>query len=232
MSTVFLSYDVPARRAVAVKILADHLAAQQEFVNRFYREARMSRLLSHPNLVHGYAYGFDKDAGHHYLILEHVDGPKALTLLDRHAKISKRRVELSFRGKGGKRLAVSIDDPKLAKIVKRCRDIPGQRLFQYSDARGRYRSVSSTDVNRYLRDTMGMPFTAKEFRAWAGSVEACVELARADSHQETGVRCTRKSAREGGVQQESAHRYQRARRLAGIHATARRGLTSLGRTDV
>src|SRR5438067_927311 len=61
MSTVFLSYDVPARRAVAVKVLADHLAGQKEFVNRFYREARYSRWLRHPNIVQGIAAGFDPE---------------------------------------------------------------------------------------------------------------------------------------------------------------------------
>ena len=61
MSTVFLSYDVPGRRAVAVKVLADHLAGQKEFVNRFYREARLSRsrYLQHPNIVRGIAAGYD-----------------------------------------------------------------------------------------------------------------------------------------------------------------------------
>lgn len=87
MSSVYLGYDPAGLRSVAVKLLAGHLAPHKQFVNRFYREARMSRLLSHPNLVHGYAYGYDKDAGHHYLILEHVDGPNALTLLDRHGPL-------------------------------------------------------------------------------------------------------------------------------------------------
>src|SRR5437868_7252894 len=65
MSTVFLSYDVPGRRAVAVKLLADHLSGQPEFVNRFYREARLSRVRHHPNIIHGYAAGYDPDANKH-----------------------------------------------------------------------------------------------------------------------------------------------------------------------
>lgn len=81
MSTVFLSYDVPGRRAVAVKILADHLASQREFVNRFYREARLSRLLYHPNIVQGLAAGYDPVAVKHYLVLEFIDGPSAHTAL-------------------------------------------------------------------------------------------------------------------------------------------------------
>lgn len=81
MSTVFLGYDVASDRPVAVKLLADHLAHSREFVNRFYREARLSRLLSHPNLVQGVAAGFDPVAGKHYLVLEYIDGPTAHSVL-------------------------------------------------------------------------------------------------------------------------------------------------------
>lgn len=87
MSTVYLSYDVPARRAVAVKVLADHLATQSEFVNRFYREARLSRLLSHENVVQGYAAGFDRESNKHYLVLEFIDGPSAHTALTRLGRL-------------------------------------------------------------------------------------------------------------------------------------------------
>src|SRR5215207_9708667 len=75
MSAVYQSYDVSADRPVAVKILADHLAGQPEFVGRFYREARLSRVLEHTNIVQGYASGFDADANKHYLVLEFIDGP-------------------------------------------------------------------------------------------------------------------------------------------------------------
>lgn len=77
MSAVYQSYDVAAERPVAVKLLADHLAGQTEFVGRFYREARLSRVLEHPNIVQGYASGYDADAGKHYLVLEYIDGPTA-----------------------------------------------------------------------------------------------------------------------------------------------------------
>ena len=83
MSSVFLSYDVAGGCPVAVKILADHLAHSREFVGRFYRGARLSRLLTHPNLIRGLAAGYDQTAGKHYLILEYVDGPTAHTALAR-----------------------------------------------------------------------------------------------------------------------------------------------------
>lgn len=81
MSTVYLSYDIAASRPVAVKLLAEHLTHSQEFVARFYREARLSRLLSHPNLVQGLAAGYDPIVARHYLILEFIDGPSAQAVL-------------------------------------------------------------------------------------------------------------------------------------------------------
>ena len=83
MSAVYLSYDVNLDAPVAVKILADHLAHSREFVNRFYREARLCRLLSHVNLVRGFAAGYDPDSAKHYLILEYVNGPTAQSALNR-----------------------------------------------------------------------------------------------------------------------------------------------------
>ena len=83
MSAVFQSYDVAAGRPVAVKLLSDHLAAQPEFVGRFYREARLSRVLEHPHIVRGFTSGFDPFANKHYLVLEYIDGPTALARLGR-----------------------------------------------------------------------------------------------------------------------------------------------------
>jgi serine/threonine-protein kinase len=77
MSAVYQSYDVNTDRPVALKLLADHLAGQPEFVGRFYREARLSRVLEHPNIVQGYASGFDSEGRKHYLVMEFIDGPTA-----------------------------------------------------------------------------------------------------------------------------------------------------------
>jgi serine/threonine protein kinase len=87
MSSVFLSYDVPGRRSVAVKLLADHLAAKVEFVNRFYREARLSRLLQHENIVQGFAAGFDRESNKHYIVLEFIDGPSSHSVLVKLGKL-------------------------------------------------------------------------------------------------------------------------------------------------
>src|SRR4051812_35136069 len=88
MSAVYQSYDVSADRPVAVKLLADHLAGQPEFVGRFYREARLSRVLEHTNIVQGYASGFDPEARKHYLVLEFIDGPTAHGALTRLGRLS------------------------------------------------------------------------------------------------------------------------------------------------
>jgi DNA topoisomerase-1 len=103
------------------------------------------------------------------------------TLLDRHAKINRGAVVLAFRGKGGKPYRVSVRDRKLANIVQRCRDVPGQRLFQYVDAQGARQCVSSGDVNEYVRGAMGAGFTAKTFRTWIASVHALSELRAIDA---------------------------------------------------
>jgi DNA topoisomerase-1 len=103
------------------------------------------------------------------------DSYGATTLRDRHARVRGSAVELCFRGKGGKPYRVSIRDRRMAAIVRRCRDLPGQRLFQYVDGRGRPAPVTSTDVNDYVRAATGGPFTAKDFRTWAATM-ACATL--------------------------------------------------------
>jgi DNA topoisomerase I len=113
------------------------------------------------------------------------------TLLDRHAQVSASGVVFRFRGKGGKPHSIKLADRKLAAIVKRCRDIPGQRLFQYQSGSGAYRSVTSSDLNRYLKELTGAPFTAKEFRTWAGTVRAVLALAQAEAAATRTLRATK-----------------------------------------
>ncbi len=98
------------------------------------------------------------------------------TLRDRHVEVSGTRLRFEFRGKSGKEQSVEIQDRRLARIVKQCRDLPGQRLFQYLDDDGVRQSVSSEDVNGYLRETTGEDFTAKDFRTWGGTVLALSAL--------------------------------------------------------
>ena len=99
------------------------------------------------------------------------------TLRDRHVEVAGPAVRLSFRGKGGKEHEVDVRDPRLARIVRRLQDLPGQELFQYLDEDGARRSVDSGDVNAYLREISGDDFTAKDFRTWAGTVLCALALA-------------------------------------------------------
>ena len=98
------------------------------------------------------------------------------TFRDRHATISGARLEFNFRGKSGKPHAIAVTDRRLARIVKRCQDIPGYELFQYLDDDGERRSIDSADVNAYVREISGQDFTAKDFRTWAGTVLAAAAL--------------------------------------------------------
>ncbi|HKV09178.1 MAG TPA: DNA topoisomerase IB [Thermoanaerobaculia bacterium] len=98
------------------------------------------------------------------------------TLKDGHVDIEGSKLRFEFRGKSGKDHQVEIQDRRLARIVKQCRDIPGQKLFQYLDDGGGRQSVSSEDVNSYLKETTGEDFTAKDFRTWGGTVLALSAL--------------------------------------------------------
>jgi DNA topoisomerase-1 len=98
------------------------------------------------------------------------------TLRDRHVRVCRGRLQFQFKGKSGIRQVVELTDTRLAAIVKRCQDLPGQQLFQYVDDRGRRRTITSADVNAYLRDVTGGDYTAKDFRTWAGTLLAADAL--------------------------------------------------------
>jgi DNA topoisomerase-1 len=99
------------------------------------------------------------------------------TMRDQHAKVAGSTVHFEFRGKSGVEHAVNIQDARLARIVRACRELPGYELFQYVDEHGDRQVVDSADVNAYLRSVGGEDFTAKDFRTWAGTVLAAKALA-------------------------------------------------------
>ena len=109
------------------------------------------------------------------------------TLRGRHVEIEGARVRLNFRGKGGKTHTAQVSDRRLARLVKRCKDLPGQELFQYLDEQGEPQPIDSADVNEYLRLISGEDFTAKDFRTWAGTLAAArglMDSDRSDSKRE------------------------------------------------
>ena len=107
------------------------------------------------------------------------------TLRNRHVKIEGgSRIMLDFRGKHGTEHHIDLRSKRLARIVRRCQELPGQELFQYLDEAGDSRVVDSDDVNDYLREITGEEITAKDFRTWAGSNLAAIafrELAAFDT---------------------------------------------------
>ncbi|ARS35118.1 DNA topoisomerase IB [Pontibacter actiniarum] len=99
------------------------------------------------------------------------------TLRDRHVKINGSNIKFTFKGKKGVEHEIDLKDRRLARLVKKCKDIPGYDLFQYFDEDGERHTVESGDVNDYLREVTDLDFTAKDFRTWGGTVKMveCLE---------------------------------------------------------
>ena len=98
------------------------------------------------------------------------------TMRDKHVNVSSSGMRFVFRGKSGKEHEIGLQDRRLARIVGRCRDLPGQDLFRYLDEQDEPHSIGSADVNDYLREISGADFTTKDFRTWFGTVLAVEEL--------------------------------------------------------
>jgi DNA topoisomerase-1 len=98
------------------------------------------------------------------------------TMRNRHVKVDGSKLRFKFKGKSGKTHCISIKDRRLAAIVKRCQELPGQELFEYVDDEGVRRTIDSSDVNEYLKEISGEDFTSKDFRTWAGTVLAAQTL--------------------------------------------------------
>jgi DNA topoisomerase-1 len=98
------------------------------------------------------------------------------TLRNPHVKVEGAELRFQFKGKSGKTWRLQVKDRRIAKIVRACQELPGQRLFQYRDDDGEVREVTSADVNAYLKEVTGRDVTAKDFRTWAGTVMAALAL--------------------------------------------------------
>ncbi len=100
------------------------------------------------------------------------------TLRCRHIKVRGSKLRFRFKGKSGKRHTIEVNDARLARVVKRCQELPGQELFGYLDEEGEQHTIHSDDVNEYLYEITGKHFTAKDFRTWGGTVLAATALQR------------------------------------------------------
>ncbi|HTL90673.1 MAG TPA: DNA topoisomerase IB [Leptolyngbya sp.] len=116
------------------------------------------------------------------------------TLHDDHVNVKGAKVQFHFRGKSGVDHEIEVSDKRLAKVVKRCQELPGQDLFQYLDEDKQIQDIKSNDVNEYLKEITGQDFTAKDFRTWAGTVLAASHLA------ELG-KCTSQTAAKKNITQ-------------------------------
>ncbi|MEL6580808.1 MAG: DNA topoisomerase IB, partial [Cyanobacteria bacterium J06621_12] len=98
------------------------------------------------------------------------------TLRDRHVDVEGNKIRFEFRGKSGVDHEIELQDRRLANIVKQCQEIPGYEIFKYYDASGDRHFIDSGDVNEYLQKITQQDFTAKDFRTWAGTLEAAISL--------------------------------------------------------
>ncbi|HTG52501.1 MAG TPA: DNA topoisomerase IB [Candidatus Tectomicrobia bacterium] len=105
------------------------------------------------------------------------------TLKSRHAKVRGAQVLFRFRGKSGRQHEVDVTDRRVAKVIAKCQDLPGQDLFQYLEEGEEVRDVTSQDVNDYLHQIAGNDFSAKDFRTWGGTVLAAIALSKQEEFQ-------------------------------------------------
>ena len=105
------------------------------------------------------------------------------TLKNRHVTVKGAQVRFRFRGKGGRQHDMDVADRRVAKVIAKCQDLPGQDLFQYLDEDGKVQDVTSQEVNDYLRQIAGEDFTAKDFRTWGGTVLAAIALSKQEEFE-------------------------------------------------
>ena len=173
------------------------------------------------------------------------------TLKNRHVKVKGARVLFRFKGKSGRQHEVDVTDRRVAKIIAKCQDLPGQDLFQYLEKDGEVGDVTSQDVNDYLRQIAGEDFTAKDFRTWGGTVLAAIALSKQEEfetkkagngeHKNGDLRgrgaswqhacgvpeVLHSSGNRGSLPETDAHRgSQRRRRSVGAYQSPRSGTSS------
>ena len=137
------------------------------------------------------------------------------TLRRRHVEVDGSTIAFEFRGKSGKLHKVTTRDRRLARIVLACHELPGQELFQYLDEQGVRRDVDSADVNAYLQEISGEPFTAKDFRTWAGTVLASLALSEFEAFDSEAA--AKRNITRAIEQVASASRQHRRGLPQGVH---------------
>lgn len=129
------------------------------------------------------------------------------TLQKRHVDVEANRLTLQFKGKSGVEHERTTCDLRLAKIVKRCQELPGYTLFQYIDDNHEQQTIDSDDINQYLQATMGDAFTAKDFRTWGGTVAACKVLSAPTPDDNPVTAAIKAAARQLGNRPATCRKY-------------------------
>ena len=135
------------------------------------------------------------------------------TLRDRHVEIEGNKVQFEFRGKSGVDHEIELRDRRLANVIKQCREIPGYEIFKYYDESGDRQFIDSGDVNNYLQQITQQDFTAKDFRTWAGTLLAAMELARLGAYdsekeaQKNIVQAVKNTAKQLGNRPATCRKY-------------------------
>ncbi|MEO8332224.1 MAG: DNA topoisomerase IB [Gallionella sp.] len=150
------------------------LPVLREHVERDLRAARFSRRQLLATVVRLLDRTLIRVGNDEYARENHSYG--LTTLRRKHVQIKGGLLRFSFRGKSGVEHCISINDTRLAHIIQRCQLLPGQEMFQYLDAFGKRKPITSDDVNAYLREISGCDITAKDFRTWGGTMVAAVAL--------------------------------------------------------
>ncbi|MBS0659328.1 MAG: DNA topoisomerase IB [Verrucomicrobia bacterium] len=153
---------------------AQALPALRRRVERLLAQPALSREKVLAGIVHLLDTTFIRVGNEEYARTNRSFG--LTTLRNRHVQVRGAEIRFRFLGKSGRQHAVEVADARLAKLVRRCQDLPGQALFGYLDERGEVQRITSSDVNDFLRAATGREITAKDFRTWAGTVLALTAL--------------------------------------------------------
>lgn len=127
----------------------------------------------------------------------------ATTLQHHHAVAQGNRLRLEYRGKSGQPQHMTIQDARLSCIARKCQDLPGQNLFQYIDDNKAVHPVTSSDVNDYIRNTIGKDFSAKQFRTWGANVIAYEALVNGSSTKDMILKVSRKLGNTPAIARKS-----------------------------
>jgi DNA topoisomerase-1 len=166
------------------------LPALRERIDTDLRQHSLSRTRVLAAIVHLLANTLIRVGNDKYARMN--DSYGLTTLQDQHIEVKGSKITFEFTGKSGKDHSIMLNDARLARVVKMCRDIPGYELFQYYDENGERLVINSSDVNNYLREITDDQFTAKVFRTWGGSALAikylCEECADCEDDTKKAIR--------------------------------------------